>query len=163
MNKKIVSIIIIIVVGTLVLLSCSNNTQTTYNMILSDGSQVKSWNTAIELVDNPNLLNSHKNGESLTLQLKNLSDTTIVFPNDFDIEIVSWDGQIWTSIQNNFYYSGVKILPEEEAYPLGLLVSSLPYIPNLSSSKEIRIHIVGHSEDNEKELYGAYLDVTLDP
>ena len=163
MNKKALSIIMILIVGTISLLSCSNDGQTTYNMTLSDGTQIDNWNTSIRLIDDPMLLNSHQNGEILTLQAKNLSDAVIVFPNDFGVKILSWDGQAWIEIANNFYYSGEKILPTNDAYPLGLLVSTLPYIPNLSSPKELRIHIIGHSESNEKELLGAYIDITINP
>lgn len=97
------------------------------------------------------------------LQVENLSDETILFPDDFGLKIKRWDGESWVDILNNFYYSGVKVLPTQKDYPLGELVSSLPNIPDISSQTEIRVQIVGHPENNDNEFVGAYLDVIIEP
>lgn len=161
MNK--VSVILIILFIMLALISCGANDQQPSNDMPDIDVKTENWNTSIRLVDDPMLSNSFKNGKTFTLGVENLSDTPIIFPNDFGIKLITRDGQSWTNISNNFYYSGQELLPTKSSWPLGLVVSALPYIPNLSSSINIRIVIIGHAENNDKELLGAYLDVTLKP
>ena len=161
MNKTF--IISSILFTVFLLTSCSHDRQSPSINIPDVDVQEENWNTSIKLVDDPVLSNSHKNEDSLTLRLENLSDVPIVFPENFDIKVITWDGQSWESIQNNFYNAGSKILPTKSSYPLGLLVSALPYIPNLSSSTSIRVIVVGHAQNNDKESLGAYIDVVLNP
>lgn len=156
-------LILTIILSILPLNSCDKNEQESFEKFLDLSVPISSWNTQIKLIDNPILSNTHKNGEILTLQLKNLSNATIVFPDDFGIKIIRWNGQTWANISNNFYYSGLKRLPTENSYPLGLLVSSLPYVPNITSPVEVRILVIGHAEGNDEELLGAYFDVKLNP
>jgi len=63
----------------------------------------------------------------------------------------------------NFYNAGSHFLPTKESYPLGLVVTALPYVPNLSSAINIRVIIVGNEENKIDELLGAYFDVELNP
>jgi hypothetical protein len=148
---------------TLMLISCGVSTQPAPNDISFKDIKQGNWNTSIKLRDDPALSNSYKNGEDLTLRVENLSDIPIVFPENFGTIVMVKDGQNWVNIQNDFYNSGSQYLPIKKSYPLGLLVTTMPYISNLSSPTTIRIVIIGHREDNDKELLGAYFDANLNP
>jgi len=156
-------VILGILFAMLPIISCGTDDQQTSNDMPNMDVKEENWNTFIKLADDPALSNSFKNGQDLTLRVENLSTEPIVFPENFGLRVMTKDGQNWVDVQSNSYNSGLQYLPTEAAWPLGLLVSALPYIPNLSSSINIRIVIVGHAEDNDKELLGAYFDVTLNP
>ena len=157
------SIALITLFTLLILTSCGITTEQPSNDMPDMGVKAQNWNSSITLVDDPILSNSYKNGDVLELSVENLSDTQVVFPDDFGIKIITWDGQRWTSIPNNFYYTFPKVLPTKDSYPLGLIVDALPYVVNLSAPITIRIVIIGHAEGNEEESLGAYLDVPLKP
>ena len=161
MNKT--SIISSILFTIFLLTSCSHDRQSPPFNIPDVDVQAENWNTSIKLVDDPVLSNSHKNEDILILRLENLSDTPIAFPENFGMKVITWDGQSWVSIQNNFYNAGSKVLPTKRSYPLGFLVTASPYVPNLSSSTSIRVIVVGHAQNNDKESLGAYIDVVLNP
>jgi len=158
---KKIFVILIILVTMLLLISCSANQPS--NNMPNMGVKAENWNTSIKLADDPMLSNSFKNGQDLTLGVENLSTKPIVFLENFGMRVLTKYGQDWVDIQSNFYNSGLQYLPTKASYPLGLLVSALPYIPNLASPINIRIVIIGHTEDNDKVLLGAYFDVTLNP
>jgi hypothetical protein len=160
-NMKRIFVIMIILLATVLLISCGN--QQPFNDMPDMGIKAKNWNTSVKLADDPALSNSFRNGRTFTLGVENLSDAAIVFPNDFGIKLKTKDGKSWVNIPNNFYYAGQELLPTESSWPLGLVVSALPYIPDLTSPINIRIVIIGHTKGNDKELLGAYFDVTLNP
>ncbi len=121
-------------------------------------------NTWIKLEDSREMGNSHQNGDLMQIHLINLSDKPIVFPGDFGIRVLTWDGGKWTDISNNFFNgSQPYYLPTTSEYPLGLNVGELPYVPGLSTPIEIRIIVVGHVGDMDGEQVGAYIDVPLNP
>ncbi len=157
------ALLFMIAMGVL-LLSCSDaQSKLTTPIIPGIDVEPENWNTSMKLIDDPILSNSYKNGKLFTLRVENLSKTAITSSNNFEVKVITLDGQNWIDVPNNFYNAGPDYLPTKESYPLGLLVTILPYIPNLSSSINIRIVIIGHAEDNDKELLGAYYDVVLNP
>ena len=118
-------------------------------------------NTSIKLIDPPEFLNSHKNGEALSFQIINLSNTTIVFPENYGVKLFANLNGEWTEVSNNSYNGGSTFyLPIKEAYPLGLVVGTLPYIPDLTAPISIRAIIIGQKEN---EQVGAYIDVMITP
>lgn len=153
--------------STLIFLSCflvASCIKTEQNFELPGiDVQLKNWNTSFVLVDDPMLSNSYRNGKDLTLRVKNLSTHSIVFQENFGVKVYYSDGQNWKIIQNNSYNSGFLFLPTEKSSPLGLLVTVLPYVANLSSPIVIKIVILGYEENNNQELLGAYYDTTLIP
>ncbi len=121
-------------------------------------------NTFIKLRDTPELANSYKNNDTLDLQLINVSNQTIVFPDNFGLKVFIEDKGNWSEIQNNFYNAGATFtLPTEKLYPGGLFPTVMPNIPGLSSPTTIRVIAVGHVENNDSEQVGAYLDVVITP
>lgn len=161
MTRVLVVLSVLIIMFSLV--SCGTADKNALNDMPEIGVRAKDWNTSFKLVEDPVISNSHQNGQDLTLRVENLSDTPIVFQENFGLRVMTKDASGWRDIQNNSYNSGEQYLPTKASYPLGLLVSVLPYVPNLASHLDIRIIIIGHAEDNDKELLGAYLDVTINP
>jgi hypothetical protein len=161
MNK--ISIALTILISILALIACNNDVQAPPNNLVGVEIQSENWNTSIKLIDDPVLLNSHKNGQDLTLRVENLSNKPISFPDNFGIKVLRLDQQNWVNVTNNFYNTGQNILPTKKSYPLGFVVTALPYVPNLQSPIKIRIIIYGYPESNNSEPLGAYLDVMLNP
>ena len=146
----------------LILASCGNNPQAKPLPGINISSE--NINTFIKLRDTPVLANSHQNDDTLTLQLINVSDKTIIFSDNFGLKVFMEDKGTWTEIQNDFYnVGGTFTLPTEKLYPGGLLPAVSPYIPGLSSPTTVRVIIIGHIENNESEQVGAYLDVVINP
>lgn len=130
------------------------------------GISVKSSNinTQVQLVDAPQLQNSHKNGDLLSLQIINLTNKTIDFANDFGLKMLMQTGQNWSNVENNAYNGpNVNNLLPQSSDPSGLIVDTSPYIPNMSSPAKIRVAVVGHVEGNDRELVAAFLDVVINP
>ena len=120
-------------------------------------------NAYVILSDAPVLMNTHKNGDILTLQIINISESTIVFPENFHAKIFKQENGEWLEIPQNFGYTGGdKLLPPKQSYPLGRLVTFFPntYVPTPIT---IRVSIDGYLEENEQVRVGAYLDVRLNP
>jgi hypothetical protein len=148
----------------LVLASCSQSPQPQAESLPGMNIAPENINTFIEIRDTPELANSHKNNDTLTLQLINLTDQTIDFPDNYGIKVFTKDQGKWTEIQNNFYNAGGTFtLPSAKQDPGGLPPTVLPYIPGLPSSTTIRVIIVGHVENNDSKQVGAYLDVVINP
>ena len=143
--------------------SDNNDSQLPPNDLVGVDILAEDWNTSIKLIDEPSLLNSHINGQDLTLRIENLSNTSISFPDNFGMKVIRLDQQNWASVLNNFYNSGQHNLPTKKSYPLGLVVTALPYIPNLQSSTNIRVIVFGYAKNNDNEPLGAFLDVMLNP
>ena len=148
----------------LALASCVNKQKPTAEPLPGLLIKSESINTYIKLNDSPEMVNSYKNNDTLDLQIINLSDKSIVFPENFGVKVLAKDGEKWVEVQNNFYNSGGSfVLPTKKDYPLGLLVTVMPFIPNQSSQETLRVIIVGHVENNDSEQVGAYTDVVIKP
>ncbi len=78
----------VVLFTTLALISCGAGIQQVSDDMPNMGVKAENWNTSIKLVDDPALLNSHKNGEDLTFAVENLSNAPIVFPEDFGIRVM---------------------------------------------------------------------------
>jgi hypothetical protein len=124
-------------------------------------SQMK---TKIRLEDPTVLLNSHKFGKSLALGIKNLSDSTFVFPKDFGTKIYTKEGVSWIEVPNLFGYpEGDNFLRTKEVVPSGILFHVEPYLQNYHAPVTIRIVVIGKLFDNPGESVGAFLDVVMRP
>jgi hypothetical protein len=120
-------------------------------------------NKAFEIEDLPVMANSYKNGKALALVLRNLSDKTIVFPDNYSPEILLKQKQTWVKVQNYMSTYGNEILPTQDSFPPGMEIDVTPYIQGLQEPVNIRIVMIGHNENSDMEVVGAYIDITLLP
>jgi hypothetical protein len=159
-NKKIiVPLIILLVFAT----SCAKNENKT-DELPGIKISIQEMNKVFLIEDSPISKNSHKNGELLVLALRNLSGNIIVFPKNYRPGIFLKQGQTWVNVQNNMAYTaGGEILPTHDAFPLGMVIGVYPYIQGLREPANIRIVMVGHNENSDTEVVGAYIDITLLP
>jgi hypothetical protein len=147
----------------LVFTSCNDTVQKTSEPLPGINIPAEKFNTTIKLVDDPNSVNSHKNGDLLMLRVTNLSNTAIVFPENYGIKLFTNKDGKWIGVPNNSYNAGNTFyLPTKDSYPLGDLIDTAPYIAGLTSSMTVRVVIVGHKE-NDNEQIGAYIDVLITP
>jgi hypothetical protein len=153
----------LLLVALLIFTSCSNTAQDSSETLPGINIPADRFNTAIKLVDAPESLNSHKNGETLSLRIMNLSNATIVFPENYGIKLFTKKDEKWIEFPNNFYNAGGSFqLPTQASAPLGLIAGTMPYQADLASSITIRVVIIGQKA-NETEQVGAYIDVIINP
>ena len=120
-------------------------------------------NKAFVIEDLPVMANSYKNGEALALVLRNLSGKTIVFPKNYSPEIFLKQEQTWVKVQNDMATYGNEILPTHDAFKPGMEIEATPNIQGLQKPVNIRIVMIGHNENSDTELVGAYIDIPLFP
>jgi len=144
--------------------SCNHKSESKVTVSPGISFPIREMNKAFIIEDLPVLANSHKNGKYLELAVKNLSDKTIVFAKDYGLGIFVFQNQDWNSVQNRFVYADSEnILPVFDSFPPGLAVVTYPYIPGLMETTKIRIVMIGHNENSDSDLVGAYIDIMLMP
>jgi len=112
--------------------------------------------------------NSFKTDDSISLEVRNVSEGQITFGPDFGARIFVLSDQGWTEVKNKITYKNdpVTLGPTENYDPLKtgativqpeLLDSSVPY--------DIRIFLVGDLIENGKESskVSSYIDLKLNP
>jgi hypothetical protein len=120
-------------------------------------------------VSAPDGWNSFKTNESIALLIRNISDTQIVVPPDFDTKIFVRTDNEWIEVQNKTVYlneSPFTLEPNKnfDATKIASFVV-LPDLPDYSVPSEIRIFVVGTLIENGKESkkVASYIDLTLNP
>jgi hypothetical protein len=110
-------------------------------------------------------------GESIVLELENLSSDKIVFSHENDVKALAFKSGKWIELNNSAIYylpSGERqISPKGPDIP-GVI--SIPLVPQLHSNGSravtIRVVVIGsiYKEDKKTEdKTGAYIDVRLEP
>lgn len=121
-------------------------------------------NKAFQIEELPQFGNSHQNNAFLYLHVKNLSQKTIVFSRTSAVTIFTENGENWVPIINSMHYPAeIVYLPPTNKFPPGLVINTVPHISMMIESKIIRIIVIGHYENAEDELVGAYLDIKINP
>lgn len=125
---------------------------------------VDNMNTEFILID-PGTGNSYRNGEMLFLGIKNKSDHSIIFPQDYGIKIFVHQGNDWEPVENIMQYpEGETQLSSTKNDPLSFTTTGIvPMIPNMKNSETIRVVMVGHPENDEKNQEGAFVDIKISP
>jgi hypothetical protein len=142
--------------------SCSTKNDRNSNDLPGITISVEEMNTAFVIEDDPITANSHENNKRLSLVIRNLSDKTIVFPSDYGLRIFEFQDQMWNIVQNRMGYAeSEKVLLPYDVFPPGLTAVAYPNIPGLLEPARIRIVMVGHYENSDSEVVGAYIDITL--
>lgn len=144
------------------IVSCNSETKSPQFPPIED-VDIKSLNKKIRLSDK-DVDNSFKNGETLSLVVTNISDTPIVFSDDFGAKIFSLKNKKWVEVKNNYMYSGNPgKLPPKKDVPIGFVVKMKPYLPDMLDSQSIRIVVIGYPENDKNNVTGAFVDITLYP
>ena len=121
-------------------------------------------NKMILLEDLPEFRNSYKNNDILLLHVKNLSESTFVFNSDSSTMIFTKNEDSWISVTNSMHNpSEIWTLPPKKVSPPGLVIGVSPSLSDMVDELNIRIVLIGHSENADDQLVGAYLDITLLP
>ena len=95
------------------------------------------------------------------LYVENLTEMPIIFTSSFDARIYIKNATGWELVQNEFSYPDVQqVLWTNKGKPAGFVFSFAPRVENISKPVDIRIFIFGKKENNG-EVVGAYLDITL--
>jgi hypothetical protein len=148
----------------LLLIVCSSCISHNYQDFPQVELQKKAMNKVFKIEELPQFRNSHKNNDLLYLHVKNLSDKTIIFSSDSCIKLFAKIDGNWITVEDSMGYpSGNDFLLPEKNFPPGLILVPSPYIPEMLEPQIIRIIIIGHLENAEDKLVGAYLDVKILP
>lgn len=121
-------------------------------------------NTEFILID-PGTGNSYRNEEMLFLGIQNKSDHSIVLPQDYGIKIFVHRGNGWEPVENIMQYpEGETQLSSAKKGPLSFTTTGIvPQIPDMKNAETIRVVMVGHSENDEKNKVGAFVDIKINP
>jgi len=80
-------------------------------------------NKEMRIEDLPQFYNSFKNGKGIYLHLKNLSDKTIVYPPDTQIQLFTKVEGTWKQVVNDIHGSNASnYLPTKKASPPGQVI-----------------------------------------
>lgn len=164
-KNTLISIIIVM------LSSCSSTTITPV-----DSSSIPTPDVGIEFqnqkyleVTAPDGWNSFKVNKSVSLLIRNISNTQIVSEPDFGAKIFVRTEDKWIEVSNKTVYLNESpfTLEPNKNFDFSKTVSFVvfPDLPNNSSAANIRIFVFGTlSEDGkESEKVASYIDLTLNP
>ncbi len=113
---------------------------------------------------------SYRSGEDMVLFLESTSDSSVIFPADQNIQILSFNNDInkWMEEQNNADY-----LPVDAKYIVGKNDPKLEYDsmivpinPRVDAKTSLRVVLYGHIYENEletKKCSGAFTDIVVIP
>ncbi len=158
-----VSIIII------VLSSCRSPTSSPpkFTIPMSDiGADVQK-NKYLQIIA-PEGWNSFKTDESVSLDVRNVSEKPIAFGPDLGARIFVYTDKEWIEVGNKMIYENdpLTLDPSDNWYAdktASAIV--LPDLPDYSVQCNIRIFVIGDLMENGKESkkVGSYIDLRLDP
>jgi hypothetical protein len=99
----------------------------------------------------------------ISLDIKNNSDSDVLFPSDFGAQVYVQSGMKWERVNNIFSYSGGdQVLPTTSDYPPGLAVLVKPDLTEITVRPIVlRISVIGVSSNSGKDVE-ASLDVTVE-
>lgn len=106
--------------------------------------------------------NTHKNNDVLAIDVKNLVDSQIEFSPGY-IKLFAKAKHGWEEIEDLMMQPDfAELLPTTEEFPPGMIVTVIPWIPDLKESTKVRIFFEGQNVDTGEKV-GAYTDFTLLP
>jgi hypothetical protein len=91
-----------------------------------------------------------------------ITESIIVFPGNYNGEILNKINEDWILIENRTFYpaSEVFLLPKSDN-PAGEIFASLPIKEKMDKSVPIRIVVMGFIKDHPEKKVGAYIDLVL--
>lgn len=106
--------------------------------------------------------NTHKNNELLAITVKNLTDSQIEFSPGY-IKLFAKAENGWVEIENLMRRAEFEErLPTTKEFPPGMIVTVIPWIPDMAKITPIRIFFEGRNVGTGEKV-GAYLDFELRP
>ena len=117
----------------------------------------------------PKEVNTLKLGETIHLELENLSDEIWLF-DIAEIQMFRFENNNWQKVKNNILSIGdgeqVETLQPKGSWPGSKAL--IPIMPDVTSDKMIslRVVILVHNinqEKSEENIVGAFVDITLKP
>jgi hypothetical protein len=106
--------------------------------------------------------NTHKNNDIFAINVKNQVDSQIKFSQGF-VKLFAKTNNGWEEIEDLMKQPEIDMrLPTTEKFPGGMLVTVIPWIPDLKEPTQVRIFFEGQNVDTKEEV-GAYMDLTLLP
>jgi hypothetical protein len=151
--------------------SCSNQIKSEKEIAFSKLFPDVSFNKEIQQIVVRNEINQ-KIGQSIFLRLENLSSSTIVFPTDYGVKILTYsnDRKLWKEIMNEGVYLPPDSHPVLKPYNEdGLRFLGIPLSPVLEDTSDeisVRIVVIGTVYEDDQatdKLLGSYTDLTLSP
>ena len=120
-------------------------------------------NTEIVLSESLGLKDVYDATGVISLDLRNNSDSDVLFPSDFNAEIYVQNGTTWEKVNNIFgYATGDQVLPTASDYPPRLVVLVKPDLTEIIVRPIVlRVSVTGVSSNSGKEVE-ASLDVTIE-
>lgn len=106
--------------------------------------------------------NTHKNDNLLAITVRNLSDSQIKFSPGY-IKLFAKTNDGWVEIEDLLNQPKVEEwLPTTEEFPPGMVVTVIPWIPEMEKPTPVRIFFIGQNVGTGEKV-GAYMDFTLLP
>lgn len=106
--------------------------------------------------------NTHKNNEFLAITVKNLVESQIEFSAGF-VSLFAQTDDGWMKIDNLMNRPDTAVrLPTTKEFPPGMVVTVIPWIPDMKEPTQVRIFFEGQNVDTGEKV-GAYTDFTLLP
>lgn len=156
MNKKVIFIILLVA-----LTSCNFQRNKKEDYLPGIDIPISEMNTTIMLDPSLGMEDIFDSTGLLSLEVKNISDTPVVFPSDFGTSIFLLEDNTWVQIRNSFEYpEGDIFLPSQKDYSSGILIHLLPALSEVKKPYLIRVIAIGVT-DNQLKKVGAYIDIRI--
>lgn len=162
MNKRVIFLLIII--GFITISSCQKTSAKGDENFPGVDVPNEELNQKFELLSYPGMPEFHKNGEMLAFLVRNKSNESIIFNQDFGLLVLLKQGSNWKQVENKWGYpEGEIILPPYARDPTGLVLTVMPELGSLQEETTVRIIAIGRIKDKPDEQVGAYIDVMYEP
>ena len=168
MNKRLNKFLVLLIVA-ISAASCKSADlspeDAAFNKIIPlDGMNSKLKFIPLDSKDDP-----YRIGKSISIGLKNLSESKIIFPSDYGLQLfINNDGQ-WKKVDNLGQYipeGNTQISPMSPDTPGQTAIGFYPDLKNQGQPIQIRVVIQGilyEGETSTDEKAGAYIDIMLQP
>lgn len=162
-NKVVVCLVISLIIMAGLLISCTAAYQKTPDSLGIEN--IDTANTEIKIIEIPGQPEVNSNNFPIPLQIINMSDSDIVFPNNYNLKVVTQDEKgEWKEVPNCFQYAGDQIiLPAVEGPQLGEVFVILPCMEEIKEVIKFRVIVSGIKQDTTKDTVTAFIDLELGP
>jgi hypothetical protein len=131
---------------------------------INANSDQNNVNSEIKIYEIPGQEEIKKNNSLISLQITNLSDNNIVFPNDYGLRLFVLNGDIWKEVNNCYHYAETeRDLPSVNGPQIGLVFDIFPCVDEINKTKTLRVWVIGTKQDETGEKVMAFIDLILKP